>query len=450
MRMTKMLAAAWLCRTSMGFVSRELSGKQSTVWASRLITQQPSSSSLPTSTVINSTTSSTRLFSVPKNGIDNEADAANLGISRLETLQTMLSSHGAPGSIGCSLPDGDLEPVHFSIPSISSNKKSEDNDDETPELIATMSGSNSKNDDEYNNLHPHLYPLAKSKSTGNFICALRRAYADDAPELHENASNALWPIVEAKLDGPGIRLLALNSEYLMRRIVCECDSSGSRKELIDLYNKDLGKDIIQDEGLDRPYEEGSVERLGYGVDKFVLLRVGPFPDIYRNLALGHAKREDESSSLIAAEVANSKISGFASTFLFYSTLLNSFPNRSEETRDAARICLRMPLPSIGLTAQEFREVAVLGQIANESDSDEEIFAKLQIQYQKIRDHDNQDDPRGGNADMTPEQKAIDEANYLIDTTALAGSDWSSVRPKLAKIYKSVGQDDMARFVYPTN
>mmetsp|Transcript_28808 Transcript_28808/g.32347 ORF Transcript_28808/g.32347 Transcript_28808/m.32347 type:complete len:111 (-) Transcript_28808:1940-2272(-) len=110
----------------------------------------------------------------------------------------------------------------------------------------------------------------------------------------------------------------------------------------------------------------------------------------------------------------------------------------------------MPLPSIGLTAQEFREVAVLGQIANESDSDEEIFAKLQIQYQKIRDHDNQDDPRGGNADMTPEQKAIDEANYLIDTTALAGSDWSSVRPKLAKIYKSVGQDDMARFVYPTN
>jgi len=445
-----MLAAAWLCRTSMGFVSRELSGKQSTVWALRLITQQPSSSSLPTSTVINSTTSSTRLFSVPKNGIDNEADAANLGISRLETLQTMLSSHGAPGSIGCSLPDGDLEPVHFSIPSISSNKKSEDNDDETPELIATMSGSNSKNGDEYNNLHPHLYPLAKSKSTGNFICALRRAYADDAPELHENASNALWPIVEAKLDGPGIRLLALNSEYLMRRIVCECDSSGSRKELIDLYNKDLGKDIIQDEGLDRPYEEGSVERLGYGVDKFVLLRVGPFPDIYRNLALGHAKREDESSSLIAAEVANSKISGFASTFLFYSTLLNSFPNRSEETRDAARICLRMPLPSIGLTAQEFREVAVLGQIANESDSDEEIFAKLQIQYQKIRDHDNQDDPRGGNADMTPEQKAIDEANYLIDTTALAGSDWSSVRPKLAKIYKSVGQDDMARFVYPTN
>eukprot|EP00751_Fragilariopsis_kerguelensis_P001509 CAMPEP_0170815032 /NCGR_PEP_ID=MMETSP0733-20121128/38136_1 /TAXON_ID=186038 /ORGANISM="Fragilariopsis kerguelensis, Strain L26-C5" /LENGTH=448 /DNA_ID=CAMNT_0011173351 /DNA_START=31 /DNA_END=1377 /DNA_ORIENTATION=+ len=448
--MTKMLAAAWLCRTSMGFVSHELSGKQSTVWALRLITQQPSSSSLPTSTVINSTTSSTRLFSVPKNGIDNEADAANLGISRLETLQTMLSSHGAPGSIGCSLPDGDLEPVHFSIPSISSNKKSEDNDDETPELIATMSGSNSKNGDEYNNLHPHLYPLAKSKSTGNFICALRRAYADDAPELHENASNALWPIVEAKLDGPGIRLLALNSEYLMRRIVCECDSSGSRKELIDLYNKDLGKDIIQDEGLDRPYEEGSVERLGYGVDKFVLLRVGPFPDIYRNLALGHAKREDESSSLIAAEVANSKISGFASTFLFYSTLLNSFPNRSEETRDAARICLRMPLPSIGLTAQEFREVAVLGQIANESDSDEEIFAKLQIQYQKIRDHDNQDDPRGGNADMTPEQKAIDEANYLIDTTALAGSDWSSVRPKLAKIYKSVGQDDMARFVYPTN
>lgn len=184
----------------------------------------------------------------------------------------------------------------------------------------------------------------------------------------------------------------------------------------------------------------------YGVDKFVLLRVGPFPDIYETLALGHAKKHDESSALISAEANNNKISGFASTFLFYAKLLNSFPNREEESRDAARMCLRMPLPSIGLTVDDFREVAILGQIAEPSDSDEAVMAKLQAMYEKMREHET-DDPRiSGNNDMTPEQKALDKANYLLDTTALTGAKWSEIRPKLAEIYKSVGRDDMSDFV----
>jgi len=343
----------------------------------------------------------------------------------------MISSHGAPGSIGCTLPD-DLEPVILS-----------DNSEETPELVANIMGLN-----DLTNLHPQLYPLAKSKSTGNYICALRRAFAEDTSDMYENSSKAPWPIVEAKMGGPGMRLVALNSEHLMRRIASECDFGGERKELIELYNKDLGKGVIKEEALDRPYEEGSVEKLGYGVDKYVLLRVGPFPDIYSKLALGHAERGDESSSLIAAEASNGKVSGFASTFLFYASLLNSFPNRSEEMRDAARMCLRMPLPSIGLSTKEFREVGIYGQIADECDSDEEVMAKIQMMYEKMRDHENED-PRSANNDMSPEQKAFDEANYLMDITALTGGNWSEIRPKLAEIYKSVGREDMANFVNPT-
>lgn len=418
------MAAAWLCRTSLAFVSRELTGtgcRLAAISASKLSAERPLSATRSLQT---------RLFSV---SYDIEADAKS-GISRMETLQTMLSSHGAPGSAGCSSPD-DLEPIYFS-PS--------DANEETPELVANIMGIT-----EYADLHPHLYPLAKSKSTGNFICALRRAYADDASDLYENSSKAPWPIVEAKLGGPGMRVIALNSEHLMRRIVCECDFDGERNELIDLYNEDLGKGKVQDKGLDQPYERGSVEKLGYGVDKFVLLRVGPFPDIYKSLARDHAKRGDESSSLIAAEAANGKITGFASTFLFYASLLDSFPNRSEETRDAARMCLRMPLPSIGLDMKEFRDVGIYGQIAEESNTDEEVLAKMQIMYEKMREHET-DDPRAANNDMTPEQKAIEDANYIIDTAALTGANWSEIRPKLAEIYKSVGRDDIATFVNPTN
>lgn len=185
----------------------------------------------------------------------------------------------------------------------------------------------------------------------------------------------------------------------------------------------------------------------YGVDKYVLLRVGPFADIYQSLALGHADKGDESSSLISAEAANNKISGFASTFLFYAKLLSSFDNRGEESRDAARMCLRMPLPSIGLNFDDFRDVAVYGQVANESDSDEEIMAKLQVMYEKIREHEMDEDPRSA-ASKTPEQAALDEANYILDRASLSGGNWSAIRPELAEIYKSAGRDDMASFVNP--
>lgn len=185
----------------------------------------------------------------------------------------------------------------------------------------------------------------------------------------------------------------------------------------------------------------------YGVDKYVLLKVGPFADIYESLAMGHAAKKDESSALISAEASSNKISGFASTFLFYARLLSSFSNRKEEVRDAARMCLRMPLPSIGLSINDFRQVAILGQLAEEADSDAEVMAKLEIMYEKIREHERDEDPRS-QAAKSPEQAALDEANYLLDRAALTGSKWSEVRPKLAAIYKSVGRDDMATFVNP--
>jgi len=372
----------------------------------------------------NTARGSSRLFSVSTSDV-------NKGVYRLDTLQTLLSKHGAPGSQGCSTPD-DLEPITSSVTS--------SEEDETPELVSSLMGA-----DEFNNLHPHLYPLARSKASGNLICALRRAYADDASEWYVNSSKAPWPIVEAKVGGPGMKLLALNSEHLMRRIVCEVDFEGGDKSIVELYNEGLGQNTIADEALDTPYEVGSVEKLGYGVDKYVLLRVGPFPDIYESLALGHAERGDESSSLISAEASNGKISGFASGFLFYGRLLSSYDNRDEEARDAARMCLRMPLPSIGMTIDDFREAAILGQLAEESDSDAEVLAKMQRMYEKIRESELDDTSNQG---KTPEQMAFDEANYILDSVALTGGEWSAVRPKLAEIYTSVGRDDMAAFVNP--
>jgi hypothetical protein len=165
------------------------------------------------------------------------------------------------------------------------------------------------------------------------------------------------------------------------------------------------------------------------------------------MALQHAEREDEASSLIAAETSNGKFKGFGSPFRFYARLLNSFPNRKEESRDAARMCLRLPLPTIGLTGNEFKEVAVLALVAEEGDSDEDALAKLKAFYEKVRDHEKEDDLQP-NQGMTEEQQAADNANHLLNVCALTGGKWSVTRKELAEIFRKVGKDDVAEFVNP--
>jgi len=330
-----------------------------------------------------------------------------LGISRLSTLQTILTELGAPGT---------------------SKEEMKTKDDLVPTTGPCL------------DLHPHLFPIAKSQSTGNYICGLRRAYADDAEYV--SSTNAPWPIVEAKENAPGMRLLALNSEHYMRRLACAADVSGN-SDIVSLYNEGLG---AVGKGLDAPYESGSVEKLGYGLDKYVLLRVGPFPDLYQAMAQQHKGRGDESSALISAEAANGKFPGFGSTFASYAKLLLTFANREEEARDAARMCLRLPIPSAALELKEFAEIAVLAQFASDTDTPEEAMKKLEDAYEKIKEHEKEEDNE--REKMTKEQIAIDEANCLLDRTAFSSSQWKSIRPELSDIYESGGQTSMARFVDP--
>lgn len=344
---------------------------------------------------------------------DEETEQANVNVSRLSTLHALLSKRGAPGSVGCNQGDGDLVPV--------------------PPSAATSG--------EYDDLHPHLLPLAKSASSGNLICALRRAYADDA-DYDSQSLAAPWPIVESGLGLPGMRLLSLNSEHLMRRIAADADANleGPEAEsIVDAYNDGLGEGKMAERSLDAPYQRGSVEELGYGLDKYVLLRVGPFPDLYETMSNQHLSRDDTESSLIAAEASNGKFGGFGSTFAFYAKLLASLPNRGEECRDAARMTLRMPLPSLGLTRKDYVDVARMAGF--ETEGDEPLAGMLEM-YEKIREHEREEN----SGDKTPKQTAIEDANYVLDMACLTGQTYGEARGKIAEIYRAAGMEEDARFV----
>lgn len=355
----------------------------------------------------------TRMFA---SSLSSQVRGSN--ISRLDTLQTLLSKCGAPGSEGCTL-ENDLEVV--APPQ------------DTPELLASMEPI----DDDLANVHPYLFPIAKSKATGNLICAYRN------PSTEESNRDHPWPIVETTVGGPGMRLLALNSEHLMRRIVCQIDFDQENPGLIDLYNDGLGQGELQEAALDTPYEVGSVKKLGYGVDKYILLRVGPFPDLYQDMARQHFKRGDEQSSLIAAEAANGKLSGFGSTFRFYARLLSSFPNREEETRDAARMCLRMPLPTIGLSMSDFEEAAFLGKMVEESATVEQAMEKIKEMYLLLRKVEEEDPHKSGKSNV---QMAIEEADEVINSVIFEGKRWTDIRSELGEIYRKVRKDEFATFV----
>jgi hypothetical protein len=347
-----------------------------------------------------------------------------VNVSRLSTLQALLSEWGAPGSVGCNLGSGDL-------------------------VAVPPSSSSSSSSGEYRDLHPHLLPLARSASSGHVVCALRRGYADDVEFFDTSALLARpWPIVESAVGLPGMRLLSLNSEHLMRRIAADADSSDNNEDaasrVVETYNNGLGFGRLSEKSMDEPYVRGSVVKLGYGLDKYVLLRVGPFPDLYETMSNRHLLKGDVESSLIAAEACNVKFGGrFGSTFAFYAKLLASLsPRRDEESRDAARMTLRMPLPTLGLKRGEYVDVARMAGYALPEDDGNIAMARMLEMYETIREHEGNDNA----GDKTPKQKAIEDADYVLDVACLMGRRYGDVRGEVAAIYRGAGMEEDARFM----
>lgn len=161
----------------------------------------------------------------------------------------------------------------------------------------------------------------------------------------------------------------------------------------------------------------------------------------------HLSKGDETSALIAAEIANKKFSGFGSTFAMYAGLLSRLPDRAAESRDAARVCLRLSLSTAGMTTEDFVSIARLAELAEESDTPVEAMTKLHLMYEKIRVLAQSDDQARSGKSI--HQLAIEKASYLLDTVALKGSRWGEIRQDLGNIFEQAGRPNIAEFVDPS-
>lgn len=135
-------------------------------------------------------------------------------------------------------------------------------------------------------------------------------------------------------------------------------------------------------------------------------------------------------------------------------MLNKFPNREDETKDAARVCLRMPLSSIGSDVSDYVAVSILAGLANINDTSEDAMTRLKEMYDKIKAHEKEEQSATsgpGQTSLTEEQQAIEDVNDILDQMVFQSDrDWSSIRKDIGDVYGKVsGLQDMANFVDPS-
>lgn len=289
------------------------------------------------------------------------------------------------------------------------------------DLLQTVKGEELVAPSDRAALHPLFVPLTRKGPT--YTGVLRwPTPPEDLP----------LPIVQT--DGLGMRLLSNDPEHLIRRLVVEADAEG---------HPDLDAVVAAgNAGLaaDAHYKQGDVQALGLGVEKYLLMRVGPFADAYETLAEGHLARGDEQSALVAAERANAVFKGWGRPYAFYAQLLASLQNRELEQKDAAKVAMRLPLWTAAYDRPSLDRLVKLSGYT-------EVASARQL-YEKMAADQQRDKITEGKA---PAQVALDRSAYVMDAVMFqeeggGGGGWAAARADLAQLYEEGGVPELATFV----
>uniref|UniRef100_A0A7S3EKV4 Uncharacterized protein n=1 Tax=Rhodosorus marinus TaxID=101924 RepID=A0A7S3EKV4_9RHOD len=255
-------------------------------------------------------------------------------------------------------------------------------------------------------LHPFLIPISSDEEgTTGFL-----RWPTPPPDMEV-------PIVRNAKGEMGLTLLSTGAENFIKRHMAELDSAAKPA------------DVSVPEELQ--IAEGEVESLGFGLERYVILKIGPFPDIYEGLTRFHEIKGDMQSALVCAERSGVAFPGWARGHCFHARLLQRF-NRNSEARDAARYALQLPLWTLGDSLQE------MGQIAGYQDE-----TSLQKIFKRLAEDERENEIKDG---KPKEQVALDRAAYLMDYTYAAGGSWDEIKDELAALYNEGMVTDSASFL----
>lgn len=283
-------------------------------------------------------------------------------------------------------------------------------------------------------LHPFVIPLARKgdfDDDANFEVAGLMMRSATGAKLRPDEYHVVrqCPRVSQR-----VALMSMEADaYIMKR----AEEAHFRKEVQDLPVIEATKDVydVRFKGSDRD-----------ALDKWLLLEVGPFPDVYMNLAQSHLNKEDPKTALVIADTMRDTFGttwGFAHAFV--GQLLKDHFKAQEEVEDrdmeathCIQRCFTTNLPLWTLMDENGSVEDLLSEADVPAITDMEA---LRWFYTKRSTDDQRRAVR--TFSITESSATLAKAQALMDTSCCGGKTFKELRPQLRDLYEEVpGTDEL--------
>jgi len=193
-------------------------------------------------------------------------------------------------------------------------------------------------------INPFLIPLSYNKDDKTFTCYLR------------------WPTQRAEMDlqivktnEVGATLISASTDKYCHRLVVEADFNGytDTNQLIEKLNQDGQLYTAGDfQGLIKSgkFPTNNEKELSLIIDRYLLTKVGHFPDCYERLATDFLEKSKETSALVTCERAISMFYGWGHPINFHTKMIHSL-KRDKEAGESAKASMAMPKWTLASTFQ---------------------------------------------------------------------------------------------------
>lgn len=194
-------------------------------------------------------------------------------------------------------------------------------------------------------MNPFLIPIADLKDENSKLCYIRWPTQKEGMDLQLVKTNPV-----------GVSLVSTSTDQFCHKLAVELDFYGNKEapDAIDRLNKD-GKLYTVGEYL--PFlKSGKFPAitewdLKLVLDRYLLTKVGQFPDSYERLAKNFLNNDNQVSALITCERAVTVFYGWGHPVAYHAVTMNGLKGRGAEARDAARAAMILPKWTISYTPE---------------------------------------------------------------------------------------------------
>lgn len=210
--------------------------------------------------------------------------------------------------------------------------------------IVSMNGDTLVDPRDRQGLNPFLVPVSRRSADNELLCYIRW------PTQREEMPLQLVQTTQA-----GVKLVALSTDHFCHRLSAEMDfyKHPNAAEAIDTTNK-LNQLYKKDDYLpmleSKKFPTNTPHDLKLVLDRFLLTKVGPFPDSYERLSTNFLKAGNEVSALITCERAASVFYSWGHPLHFHTKMLRDL-GRDKECTESARASMGLPKWTIGDTKE---------------------------------------------------------------------------------------------------